>query len=207
MSRQTQTMAPRPTRRAVTRGLAWSVPVVAVAGAATAFAASPIACPTLTAGTGWTTTYTGTLGPNSSGGQGWDAGNTTFSVYRDNGSSTAPLTITSTATFDVVVGATYDVSFLFNWGYGNGVASQSTGGTFTLTINDVPVKTLTTRTAAVDGNTSVNGVQPGTTTQTFTLKPTTSTIKVTYEYTITPKTEQANDDINVSSLNFTKCVR
>lgn len=195
------------TRRSVVRGAAWSVPVVAAAAAAPAFAASPIPCPVVPPGSTWNVTTSGTLGRDTTGGYTWDGAS--WSVYRDNGSTSATLTFTTTpqAPVAVVPGATYQVSFSFFWGYGNGNPNQSTGGTFDVLFNGQSVKSLATRTAAVDANAGTNGVQPGTTTQTFTyVVPAGQTsMTIAYRYILQARTQQSNDDIVVGPLQFTAC--
>lgn len=206
MTHDTATQPMRSTRRNVVRGAAWSVPVIATAATAPAFAASPIVCPTLPAQSGWATTTSGTLGAASSGGYAWDNGQ--WIVYRDNGSTSAPLTFTSTSpSMTVVPGATYQISFPFWWGYGNNNQSQSTGGTFDVLINGVSRRSLTTRTSAVDGNPGAGGVQTGSSSQSFTYQVPVGTTSVTvaYRYVLTPRTLQASDDIIVGRLSFNSC--
>jgi hypothetical protein len=193
-------------RRTLTRGAAWTAPVIAFASTAPAYASSPIPCPSIPAGSSWTTTTTGTLGSAGSGGYGWNGSNK-FNVYRDNGSSIATLTLASSTTISVVPGAVYSISFRFFWGYGNGAATQSTEGTFSILLDGVVQKSLTTRTAAVDANQSVSGVQPGTTTHafTYTVPAGMTSLALTYRYIITPRTLAANDDIIVDPLVFNSC--
>lgn len=106
-----------PTRRTVTRGAVWSVPVVAVAATAPAFAASPCACvdfsvpafpSTGTAGNGWAITATG----GTSGG-----GSDTFSggsfVTVADPTSTATRTVSAVRTVCVTAGQTY--RFSWSW--------------------------------------------------------------------------------------------
>ena len=197
-------------RRTVLRGAAWATPVVAVVVAAPAFAASRVSCPVLpTSAAGWTTTTSGTLGPAASGGFGWNPAGANFSVYRDNGSITANLVVTSTTTVAVTPGATYTVTFPYTWGYGNGNALVSTQGTFAVLFNGVVQKSLTTRTAAVDSApASPITSEPGTTTQTFsyTVPAGQTSLTITYRQTLTPSILTANDDINVGRPVFGNCV-
>lgn len=204
---QTTRTPPTPVdRRTVTRAVAWTMPAIAASAPVPAFAASPITCPAMPPGTTWTTTTSGTLGPAATGSYGWDTNNK-FVNYCDNGSTTSPLTITSTTTIPVVPGATYSISFRFSWGYGGGSPLMSTQGTFSVLFNGVVQKSLTTRTAAVDANAGSIGVQPGATTQsfTYTVPSGTSSLTVTYRYVVTARTLPANDDIIVDMLNFNSC--
>ena len=196
----------RPTRRTLVRGAAWSVPVVSLAAAAPAFAASPITCPIVPPSDLWTTTTTGTLGTFSSGGFAWENGS--WIVYRDNGSTADPLTFTSTSpAMTVVPGATYEVSFPFWWGYGNGNVNSSTAGTFDVLFNGASQKSLTTRTPAVDANAAAAGSQPGSTTQNFSyvVPAGTTSVTIVYRYVLTPRSRSASDDIVVGRLSFNNC--
>jgi hypothetical protein len=193
-------------RRTLSRGVAWTTPVIAVSAHAPAYASSLVPCPVLPAGNEWATTVDGRLGPTSSGGFGWSDANR-FEVYRDNGSSRDPVTVYSATAVTVIPGATYAVSFGFYWGFGNGSPLLSTGGTFSVLFNGVAQKTVTTRTPDVDANGSTLGTQPGSTTQTFTytVPAGTTSLTVAYRYVMTPRILVANDDIAVDQLSFNSC--
>lgn len=196
-------------RRTMVRGAAWTVPVIAVAVNAPAFAVSPIPCPSMPVGTTWNTTVpNGTLADSSTGNYGWTSNNR-FNNYVDNGSTSQPVTIESTTTIPVVPGATYSISFGFFWGYGDGDQAASTQGTFSVLFNGVTQKSLTTRTPAVDANAGTVGVQPGSTTQSFTyvVPAGTTSLTVTYRWVMTPRTLASNDDIIVDNLTFNSCVK
>ena len=181
------------------RGAAWSVPVVSLAAAAPAFAASPIACPIVPPSGSWTTTTNGTLGSFTSGGFAWE--DDKWVVFRDNGSNAAPLTFTSTSpAMTVVPGATYEISFPFWWGFGNGNANSSTAGTFDVLFNNASQKSLTTRTAAA-GTPSVWATQNFT----YVVPAGTTSVTIAYRYVLTPRSLAASDDIVVGRLSFTDC--
>lgn len=192
---------PTPTRAALVKGVAWAIPTVAVAGAAPALAASR-PCPTVPSGTGWATIYSGTLGPSSSGSYSWNSAGTQWTVYRDNGSTTGSLTITTTTTIsNLIPGQSYTMRIPIQWGYGNGIASQSTGAIGRVNVGSTTVLSRATRSSTGLGTT------PGIatyTTNSFTATGT--TMQLQYQVVISARSLQANDDIIMSLPTFTNCV-
>lgn len=189
-------------RRGLAKGAAWATPVIALGALAPAYAASPVPCPQLPTPSSWTTTVSGTLGPDSSGGYGWNAtAPYRFDVYRDNGSTTAPLTITTSTTLAVRSGVTYTLNTPIYWGYGNGVAAQSTAQSVSLTFGPQNVFTATTRSGQLStpGNTAIASSYTA---------GTTGNITVTLTFTVTARgSRAANDDIILTMPSFTRCAQ
>lgn len=193
---------PPTSRRQVVRGISWTLPVVAVATTAPAFAASPAPCPLVPAASQWTpTSISGTLSSKADDYQ-WYTATDKWVIYKDNGSTTTSLTFTSSSpTFAVVPGLTLQGGFTFYWQFGNSASSQSTGGTFDILINGIVVKSIATRSAAA-------GAAQATTTQSFpfTVPAGTTSIVVTYRFVLSPRSGvPASDDIIVSRLGFSNC--
>ena len=180
--------------------MAWTAPVVAVSATAPAFAASPVVCPVVPVGGSWTpTTFSGTLASKADG-YGWD-NNGSWVIYRDNGSQTQSLVFTSSSpAIPATPLATYQGSFSYYWGYGNGQSGQSSQGTFEILVNNVVVKTVSR-----PGNPLTTSSQ----TVTYTVPAQTTSIVVTYRYTLaaqgTSPTRPASDDLTVGRLMFTTC--
>lgn len=191
------------TRRSVVRGAAWSVPVVAAATAAPAFAASPIPCPVVPPGSRWsaTTVDSGTISTTKNDGYAWGSDGK-WTIYRDNGSSTTSVVFSSTSpSFAVRPGSTLNGTFSFYWGYGNGSANASAQGTFEILF-------VTAAGATVVGTISRPGTAQATTTQsvTFTVPAGVSTGQLRYRYTIAPQGNRpASDDISVGLVSFGAC--
>lgn len=190
------------TRRSVVRGAAWSVPVVAAATAAPAFAASPIPCPIVPPGSQWsaTTVDSGTISAkNDDYAWGTDG---KWTIYRDNGSSTTSVVFSSTSpSFAVRPGSTLTGTYSFFWGYGNGSSNASAQGTFEILF-------VTASAATVVGTVSRPGSALGTTTQsvTFTVPAGVASGRLRYRYTIAPQGNRpASDDISVGPVSFGTC--
>lgn len=191
-----------PSRATVVKGAAWAIPTIALASAAPATAASPLPCPTVPGGSDWSLTYSGTLGPASTGAYSWNSAGTQWTVYRDNGSSSSTLTFTTTTTIsNLIVGRSYSMRIPISWGYGNGVANQSTGATARVIVDGTTVLSRATRSSAG------LGTSPGGATYTATSFTATSTsMQLQYQVIISAKTSQANDDIIMSVPTFANCV-
>lgn len=191
------------TRRTVARGALWAVPTMVVATASPALAASPVPCFVVPPPPQWTTpAISGTLGNEGSGGFGWSTGSPyNFNEYRDNGSATEPLVITTTATVNVISGATYTMTTPVQWNYGNSFQSQSTPQSVTLTIGSQQVFSVTTRSSALGPTNSTTQVA-GTYTATST-----GPVSMTLTFTLTPRSKSANDDMIVTVPTFTSCTR
>ncbi len=201
MAEAAERLIPELSRRSVVRGAAWTVPVVAVATTAPAFAASAIPCPVVPPSSQWSATTITSGTPSSKvDGYAWDTAADKWIVYKDNASSstTAMVLATTSPPFAVVPGSTNTGSFTFYWQYGNGAASQSAQGTFEVLLNGSTVLTTLTR--------------PGTT-QAFTTQAISfvapagsSTATLTYRYTIEPPAgKPASDDIVVTKVAFGSC--
>lgn len=116
-------------RRTIIQGAAWSVPVIAVAAAAPAFAASggPVADACDGANTGTTSTVVqGTWGPETGlveegGAYETDFTPTGFQSYWNNESLTSETTFTATYTFTATKSTDYLISFDINTSPGNGI--------------------------------------------------------------------------------------
>lgn len=188
-------------RRRLVRNLAWVTPAIVVGAPAPSFAASPVPCPTMPPGNTWSTTYSGAPGATSSGGFGWNAEPPyNFNVYRDNGSTSDTLVFTTTTEVDLQAGVAYTLSTPIWWGYGNGQASQSTPLTVSLRIGATDLFSVPTRTAPLG--------TPGNSTLVRTYTATSSgPTTVRLRFSVSPRTQQANDDIRLTLPSFTRCVR
>lgn len=190
------------TRRTVARGALWAVPTMVVATASPALAASSVPCIVVPPPPQWVTSYVGTFGISTSGGYGWSTGSPyNFNEYRDNGSATEPLVITTTATVNVIGGATYTMTTPVQWNYGNSFQSQSTTQSVALTIGSQQVFSVTTRSSPLGPTNSTTQV-PGTYTATDS-----GPVSMTLTFTIAPRTSSANDDMIVTVPTFTSCMR
>lgn len=101
-------------RRTVVSGLAWSVPVIAIAGTAPAVAASTSTVVPVLQGTAAVTS--GTVRADS-GGYGYDSSG--FTCMGDANSTTANTILTASYSASVVAGTTYQISFAVRMGYCN----------------------------------------------------------------------------------------
>lgn len=191
------------TRRTVARGALWAVPTMVVATASPALAASSVPCIVVPPPPKWTKPeVSGTLGIPTSGEYGWnDSTPYNFNEYRDNGSTTQPLVITTTATVNVIGGATYIMRTPVQWNYGNGQRDSSTTQSVTLTIGSQQVFSVTTRSSAL-GPTNSKTQVAGTYTATST-----GPVSMTLTFTLTPRSKSANDDMIVTVPTFTSCTR
>lgn len=196
-------------RRTLTHGTAWAVPVVILGSRAPATAASP--CPRLpTVSSGWTTTGTNldcTAGQGSSG-----------YVTNWNGSPPAALTsgfaftsgcnarqglaatVTTSTTIDVVSGTTYRFDQLvIGAGYGNNNSATSMAQTIRVSIGGTQIFYGSTR--ALTGATTLRiGSSQTYDTSAVAYTPTTSgQVTVTFSFTLsaTTSTRPASDDIAI----------
>lgn len=96
-------------------GAAWSVPVIALAAAAPASAASQFVCPPVPANASWVASSTGTGSGNTQGNQGasWAGTGATrnFTFQRDNASTASNYVLRLTAPLSVVTGRTYQIRY------------------------------------------------------------------------------------------------
>lgn len=195
-------MTATPSRATVVKGAAWAIPTIAVAGAVPAFAASR-PCPSVPSGSQWTTTYSGTLGSTSSGSYAWNAAGTQWSVYRDNGSSANTLTFTTSTTISgLIVNQTYTMQLSIRWGYGNGVANQSNGGSARVNIGGMTRLNRATRTSGDGGL----GTSPGVSNYSITFTANATSMPLQYQVVLNPRTLQASDDFVFTAPTFSNCI-
>jgi hypothetical protein len=148
--------SPRPTRRTLTRTVAWSVPVVTVAAAAPAFAASPCNCPEFyypgfpasgQSGNGWTISSTG----GTSGG-GTDQFDTAKFVTVADPPANGSRTVSASRSICVSQGSVYR----FNYGY-TAYLQNTLQMTSVLQVNGVTLNgsTINTLTSGTSGTRAV----------------------------------------------------
>ncbi len=175
----------RPSRRAVARGAAWSVPVIAVGAAAPAMASSPAPCPTLpafSATDGWVLE---TIGTPDAGGARFASG--TFEV---DGDAAASSTYTASASHDLDVVSGQSYTFQYSW--------------TALTTNPNPMTSeLRVGGATVVGstiNTATDGAS-GTVSATY-VASATGTVAVQVRMSTTDSSGGAGDDITVGAITI-----
>lgn len=146
----------RPSRRAVARGAAWSVPVIAVGAAAPAMASSPTACPSLPAFSttdGWVLSETGTP---AAGGARFTAG--TFEVDGD-ADFLSSYSASASHSLAVVSGESY--TFQYSW---TALTSNPNPMTSELRVDGATVtgSTIDTDTDGASGTVTATYVAPAT---------------------------------------------
>lgn len=175
------------------RAAAWSVPVIAVAPAAPAFAASPCTF-SWPNGSGWTTVASGSPKTGSTL-PGWRPGGQSFWAYLDGSTAGNGIHTSTSPTVQWDVGRTYYFTVTIKWGYGNGSAGASVGAEFRIRMGGTTVLDLTTRTEAV-------GSTPGTRTYSFSYTPTQPTGTIEYRavaYRTQSSGRTGSDDWEVSN--------
>lgn len=172
---------PLPTRRTVAKGAAWSVPVLATAATAPAFAASPCGtCPTIAFGTAWSAASTSPstavwtnannqVGFVSSDPLGGGVAGTYFGVGKEP--STAQSISTTLTNVTLAAGCSYVVNSVLSTWEGSQIAA-----TLTMLVGTQTVLTYTTATGTGGGQRVKSG-------STFTSSA--FTVPSTSAYTIT----------------------
>jgi hypothetical protein len=195
----------RASRRAVVRGAAWTVPVIATVATAPAFAASPIPCPVIPPARDWDgTTWRGTPSAQADSND-WNKGNNKWVIWKDNASTRQSLTFETLSPYiPVRPGATYEGSYTFWFQYGNQKSVESSAGTFRMYINGVQVG------AALSTKAPGMGSPLTTTTKTFSYKVPADTkqIVIMYRYEIAARSDRrqvVSDDIEVGVPTFGTC--
>ncbi|RYB93777.1 hypothetical protein EUA93_05020 [Nocardioides oleivorans] len=181
----------RPTRRTLTRSAAWTVPVVAVATAAPAFAASPCNCPEFyfqgfpasgTLGNGWTLTSS-----TASPGGGTDRfENGSFITVADP-PALGTLAVTAARSICVTSGRTY--RFTYSW---TAYLSNPRPQTSVLQVNGVTVNgsTIDTSTSTTAGTRSVTW-----------LSNVTGNVTLSFVHTtVASLTSNVGDDITITNI-------
>ncbi|WP_210651227.1 hypothetical protein [Nocardioides sp. SYSU D00065] len=184
-------MDPRPTRRTLTRGIAWSVPVVSVAATAPAFAASPCNCPEFwvpgfpaagQSGNGWTISATG----GTSGGGTDQFQNGGFVTVADP-PTLGTRTVSATRSICVTQGRTY--RFTYSW---NAYVVNPRPMTSVLQVNGVTItgSTIDTSTNQTSGTRSVTWVSN-----------TTGNVTLSFVHTVVASgTTVTGDDITITNV-------
>lgn len=192
----------QPNRRAVTRGVLWSVPAVAVAAASPAIAASACVAPTIPVLTAASWTQAD-LSPGQHNTQsGTEFVNETYWSRDDvlRGQTTSSVE-TLTSTISVVQGCTYNISFGATKIQNDGDNQPDhTDQQVALQINGTTIAQATTGTAS-DGMTSLL-----TTTQILTgsyTATTTGNVPIVFVFTLLAPTgdNYGNDDIRISNVS------
>lgn len=191
-------------RRNVVRGAAWSVPVVAVATTAPAFAASPVPCPVVPGSAQWTaTTGTGSLSSKNDT-YSWDTSQDKWIVFKDASTAGSATFQTRSPAIAVTAGSTITGTFQLWWGYGNNNANTSNPSTFDILVNNTVVKSIATRTPGAGTVGSYNSQS-----FTYTVPAGTTSAVITYRFVVpaTTQSRNADDDIVATRLSFGNCVR
>ncbi|WP_299443143.1 hypothetical protein [uncultured Phycicoccus sp.] len=175
----------RPSRRAVARGAAWSVPVIAVGAAAPAMAASPTPCPTLpafSATDGWVISEAGTP---TAGSARFASG--TFVVDSD-AQPLSSYSASASHSLDVVNGQSY--TFQYSW---TALTSNPNPMTSELLIDGtlVPGSLVDTTTSGPGGSVSATYVASAT-----------GTVTVAVRMSTSDSSFESGDDITVGAITI-----
>ena len=181
----------RPSRRAVARGAAWSVPVISVVAAAPAFAASPCNCPEFyfagfpasgTAGNGWSLTAS-----SVSPGGGTDQFNGGAFVTVADPPANQARAVTASRSICVSTGSTY--RFTYSW---TAYTANPRPMTSVLQINGVTIagSIIDTATSSTSGTRDVTWVSN-----------TTGNVNLAFVHTtISSSASNVGDDITVRNI-------
>lgn len=170
-------------RRTIVKGAAWTVPVVAVAMATPAAAASEaFVCPTVPASTGWTGA-SGITGSTAGGGYYRWSDDKTEWVNTKDATQTSSLSYYIEFSFKGVAGHTYN----FNWSaYANGAANNVSYVAYDVAIGGTKIYS-----ASTDGNAGTTGyLDPNTGTTTTASHSFTPTTDGTYTFRYTVRLSQ-----------------
>ncbi|MFE7019923.1 hypothetical protein [Microbacterium sp. NPDC057650] len=204
-------------RRTVIRGAAWAVPVIAVAVAAPATAASAFTCPPVSAAAEWAVAIPArdTSGEfTTSGNAAWVSidGRSAWQLSKDNRSATQDAFAETFSEIDMVSGATYTFMIEVAANYLNNTppnpGNMNIGGqSIQIRLNGISVQDYTTR-AAWSGGTQISMGTSGSrqwNTFTFTYTATSSgPVAIDYFNRLAPGL--SNDDILVAMPVLVSCV-